>query len=244
MVALVTAACTDVGPEGAPFSIEFDSLPYPSVVLGDTLRDEDGVAAPLEAAVFDVRNDPVPDAEVRFAALDTTVEVTDDAFLIGLAIDFAGSPVVAQVGAIQTVPVTVIVTRRPDDIHATVATEIPVEYSPGEVVPSSDLAVRVVHGTPPEPGDTVVPGWIVRYEVVGQAPGDTVPGYLVNGTRRASADTTDASGNAALRFRLNAATLPVLQDTLEVRATARHLGQPVEGSPVSFLLLIRPRPTS
>ena len=236
------AACTDLGPEGGPASIEFDSLPYPSVVLGDSLRTEDGVAAPLFAFVFDLRNRPLPDVEVRFTALDSGIEVEMDGFVEGET--FGTSHIVAQVGQLQSIPTPVIVTRRPDQMHATVDTEIPVEYSPGEVVPSTELAVRVVHDTPPEPADTVVPGWIVRYEVVGQAPGDTVPGYLVNGSVRASADTTDASGLTSLRFRLNSATLPVVEDTVEVRATARHLGMPIAGSPVTFLLLIRPRPTS
>lgn len=236
-------ACTDLGPGGVPSSIAFDSLPYPSVVVGDTLRDGNGVVVPLSASVFDSRNTPLPDADVRFVALDPGVRITDDDLAIGETFG-QNVRVVAQVGGLQSVPLRLLVTRRPDGIHAVGATELTLEYSPGEVVTSEAMTVRVVHDTPPEPGDTVVQGWIVHYEVVGHAPGDTVPGYLIDGSRRAQADTTDASGVAALRFRLNSATLPVLEDTLEVRASASHKGEPLAGSPVSFILLIRPRSTS
>lgn len=242
---LAVVACTELGPAGVPASIAVERLPYPSVVVGDTLRNADGEVAPLGASVLDARNAPVPDAPIRWVAIDSGIEITAEGYVIGRT--FGASPrLVAQVGALQSTPFTVFVTRRPDALHRVAPMEIAVEYGPGEVVTSSALEVRVVHDTPVAPGDTVVPRWIVRYEVVGQAPGDTVPGYLVttNVARRASADTTESTGVASMQFRLNSATLPVLRDTIEVRASAQHRGEPLPGSPVSFHLLIRPRPTS
>jgi hypothetical protein len=244
-ILIAAAACTDLGPDGAPASIAFDVLPYPSVVEEDTLRNHFGEPATLQASVLDTGNEPVPDAPVRFVALDSGVTITEEGYVIGRAYGQTVR-IVAQVGQLQSLSLPVFVTRRPDRVHAVVDTEIIIEYLPGEVVDSGGLDVRVVHDTPPTPGDTVVPQWVVTYEIVGQAPGDTVPGYLVNanGTRRASADTTDASGVASLQFRLNSATLQVLHDTLEVRASVLHRGDVLPGSPVGFLLLIRPRTTS
>src|SRR5918997_6890054 len=69
-VAATTAlACTDVtGEAGVPLAISFDTLPAPSVVAGDTMRDTLGAAAPLRAQVFDGRGERMEDADVVFVA--------------------------------------------------------------------------------------------------------------------------------------------------------------------------------
>ncbi|HEY5491467.1 MAG TPA: hypothetical protein VIK25_09800, partial [Gemmatimonadaceae bacterium] len=46
-------SCTNVGTApNAIVSLAFDTLPYPSVVAGDTLRDSLGRAAPLHALAY------------------------------------------------------------------------------------------------------------------------------------------------------------------------------------------------
>ena len=239
MSIMVAIACSDIGPEGVPASIAFDALPWPSVVLGDSLRNTDGVAVPLTASVFDARNQPVLDADVQFVSLDPTITITDDGFVTGET--FGTARIVAEIAGLQTSALTLVVTREPDTLRAIGDTVLSVEYALPDVT-TQDLAVHVGHLTPPTPADTVVPGWIVHFAIVGQTPGDTTRGYLVreNTTIKANADTTDATGRALMEFRLNPITFPVVQDTIEVLATASYKGEPIPGSPVRFVLLVRP----
>ncbi|HUF26924.1 MAG TPA: hypothetical protein VMM18_08090 [Gemmatimonadaceae bacterium] len=237
-------ACAEIGPAGRPASIAFEDFPAPAVVAGDTLRDISGAAVPLRASVLDARNNPVPDAAVRFIAIDDGLLITDDHFVIG---ETAGESVriFAEVDGLQTGVVRLDVTRRPDEVRGESDPEEVLEYVPPLIVTSDPFTVRVLHRDPSAPLDSVVPRYIVRFEVVGMAPGDTVPGYLVDERGiRSLVDTTDAEGLAARRFRLNPATLQELVDTLEIRAAVDYRGEPVAGSPVSFLLIIRPTPAS
>ena len=234
-------ACSDVGPADVPASIAFDALPYPAVVVGDSLRDENGLAVPLSAAVFDARNVQIPDAPVQFIALDPTVLISEEGYVTGVGSGTAR--VVAEIAGLQTAALTLRVTQRPDTMYAIGDTLIPVEYELPDVEEVT-LPVRVRHLEPAVAADTAVAGWIVRYAIVGQVPGDTTRGYLVreNTTVKASVDTTDVAGRAAMEYRLRTVTFPVVRDTLEVLATATHRGAPVAGSPVRFVLIVRPRP--
>ena len=243
--ATIVGGCSDVGPAGVPASISFDALPAPAVVLGDTLRNADGLAVQLSASVFDARNNQIPDAPVEFLALNDGIRITEDRYVIA---ESHGDTVliVAQAGALQTPPVRLVTVQRPGMLRAVADTEIVIEYDPLTAIPSAAMRVRVLAAEPATVTDTVVPNWRVDFAVTGQAPGDTVPGYLVatNTRARASADTTGPDGVASVQYFLRPRTLTVLTDTLEVLATARHRGEPLAGSPVRFLLIIRPRPAS
>ena len=58
----IGTACSEVGlgPNEAA-AIELDPFPSPSVVVGDTLRNIDGVVTPVRARVFNVRGDVIDD---------------------------------------------------------------------------------------------------------------------------------------------------------------------------------------
>ena len=57
VLAAVAGSCTEIGTNPATVTaLEFDSLPYPAVVTGDTLRDSLGNAAPLSATAFNVND--------------------------------------------------------------------------------------------------------------------------------------------------------------------------------------------
>lgn len=237
-------SCAEIGPAGQPASIAFEELPAPAVVAGDTLRDASGAPAPLRASVLDARNNPVTDAPVRFVAIDEGLLITEDHFVIG---QNAGQTVriFAEVDGLQTGVVRLNVTRRPDEVRAESDPEQVLEYVPPIIATSGPFTVGVLHRDASAPLDSVVPRYIVRFDIVGMAPGDTVPGYLVDDRGiRSLVDTTDAQGLASRRFRLNPATLQTLVDTLEIRASVDYRGSPVAGSPVSFLLIIRPAPAS
>lgn len=245
VLAAIAVGCSEIGPAGVPASISFDRIPSLGIVLGDTLRDADGVAVQLSASVFDARNDLIPDAPVEFLALKDGIRITEDRYVI--AESYGDTvPVVAQAGALQTPPVPLITVQRPGLLRAVADTEIVVEYDPLTSIPSAPMRVRVLAAEPATATDTVVPQWRVNFEIVGQAAGDTTPGLLVttNTTRQASADTSGADGVASVQYRLHPRTLTVLTDTVEVLATTSHRGEALTGSPVRFLLIIRPRPAS
>lgn len=68
---VAATSCTDVPTEpDAVLSLSFDSLPSPSVVLGDTLRDSTGTARRLFATVFNFQGEVIPNAPVVFSSPD------------------------------------------------------------------------------------------------------------------------------------------------------------------------------
>jgi len=53
-------------------------------------------------------------------------------------------------------------------------------------------------------------------------------------------DTTDASGIAARRIRLNPAKLTALTDSIIVNASVKYRGANIRGSPVRLVLKVKP----
>lgn len=235
------AACSEIGlgPDDV-LSLRFDALPFPAVVLGDSLRAPDGAATPLSADVFRGSTE-VPDATVRFLALTPDiVEITPEGFVIGVAPAPAGIRVIATVDGLQSQPLTLFVVDTPTTLAPQSAVVDTLEYLTMEEPLSEAFSVRV-RGR----NDAAVPGWIVDYRIV-EPPADA-PGRLVRDRDRASQrDTTDAQGIATRRFQLTPAriTNPSLIDTVEVEASASYRGAPLPGSPVRFFLLLRPRNAS
>ena len=77
VAAAVIGACTQVSADPkAVVALAFDSLPYPAVVSGDTLRDEAGVATALHATALNVDGDVIADAPVTFLLLDSGATLT------------------------------------------------------------------------------------------------------------------------------------------------------------------------
>ena len=59
--------CSQIGvdPE-EPAAIEFEALASPSIVIGDSLRNAEGVATPLHAIVRNIRGEIIDDAPVSY----------------------------------------------------------------------------------------------------------------------------------------------------------------------------------
>lgn len=69
-IAALAAACAEIGTDpGAIVSIEFNRLPSPAILVGDTLRDLEGNPARVRDSVrlFDQRTDTITDASAREA---------------------------------------------------------------------------------------------------------------------------------------------------------------------------------
>ncbi|WKW11336.1 hypothetical protein Strain138_000578 [Pseudogemmatithrix spongiicola] len=240
-------ACDDVVTDpDAVAALDFDGIAFPAVVSGDTLRDGSGVATPLAATVYDGRGGVIADAPVEFFALDTGVTIDANGFLTAAR---RSGPVrlVASVNGLQSQRRTVQVTPRPDTVRSG-ATDITFTYnipdSPPSVSPALSLTLQsrdTVGG-----GSPGVAGWIVRWRIVHQgdtlAPTDTskVALWPAAASRHGLLDTTRADGTVSRRLRVYANLLPVQPDSFIVIAELRARGMPVPGSPLRYVVHIRP----
>lgn len=239
LVAVVTA-CRDVpAPESGVLSLSPLLLPAPAVVVGDTIRDSTGAAAPLRVIAYGVGGDPLePQPTATFVVLDSGAHVTGS-WLIG---DRAGSTVklVGSVAGIQTQARSVLVTLRPDTLVASDSAHQVRQFTfPRDTAATAELNV-LVRNTAATP--TGVDGVIVRYEIVYAPPvvGSGATAVLLSGSVASSRDTTAGGGRAsrAVRLRLAAAD-PTRTDSAVVTATASYRGQSL--GLVQFTIVFQPQ---
>ncbi|HUQ48171.1 MAG TPA: hypothetical protein VM053_08015 [Gemmatimonadaceae bacterium] len=230
-------ACTDVsGNSGSVLSIQFDSLAAPSVVVGDTLRDTTGVAIRPVVHAFDFDGNEITSPTIRFQSPDSGVKVDSvSGFITADSLRSTQARIYATVGSLQAVQ-RLDVTLRPDSIAAVNEVDS-LLYSPTDTV-SPQLKVKLTHGK--APNDSAVKSYIVSYAIIAQKHPQL--GELVNDAVRASrVDTTGTDGVAGRAIRLHPLNIVVARDTILVDATAKYRGVPVAGSPVRFILILKPR---
>ena len=225
-------ACTgaETGPN-TPVAISFDSLPSPSIVIGDTLRDSAGVVAPFAATVYNGEGNPILDAPVRWFSLtrDTLNRVTGDTVVLavdsitGIAVAPAPSTealfyarrsttatVVPQVGRLpgpsRQIPLTLPPDRLtgPERIDTIVRNRDPEQ----DFLPSASFAVSVQHDSAGLGTSFLgVRSWRVRFalEYHGALLTDSTIAWVAHpsGTRVSPDTLTDASGNASRRVWIN-----------------------------------------
>jgi hypothetical protein len=227
------ASCSDVPSDpDTPFSIEFNRAPSPSVVLGDTLFDSLGVAAPLRARVFNSSGDEIVGAAVTYhvIAYDTSkVPPTNPAYRdsVPLTVDtisgfvfgkagpaFAGkrARVYAQAGKLQSDTLGILAIRRADTLIASGPITDTLSFLNLDTLPLSPaLTANVRHTSDalPTAADSAVPSYLVWFRIVQPAEGDTSYVMAVNGNRkRSEIDTTDASGTASRQVRIRRVKFP------------------------------------
>lgn len=236
------AACTDVGTDpSVPVAIELRPPPLPSVLVGDSMRDSTGQVVGLQALVFNVNDEIIQDAPVRFLALDTLHRIrldTTTGVIVGT--DTGQAPVVANAGALQSLPDTIVVVDTPTVLQPQSGTPLVdtlnYTFNPRDTLKALGVELLHVAGT-----DTVpVRRFLVRYAFeypAGLGNTDSTQVMLVDEQRRGSlVDTTDGSGRAGRSLRITPFTHP-FSDSVVVRATAvLPNGTPVPGSPVRFVI--------
>lgn len=235
-------SCSDLSGSRLPvLSIQFDTLPYPSVVVGDTLRDTTGAIIHPVVHAFDFDGKEIVPAPVFFLSPDSGVTV-DSATGIIVADSLRSTParIVAAVGTLQAVQ-RISVTLRPDTIFGVNALDS-LKYSiiDTTVDVSPLLTIKLSHGT--VPSDTAVTSYIVSFAIVSQ-PEPNLADLVNDGGKVSLVDTTDASGIAGRKIRLHPVALSSATevDSIIVNATAKYRGVPVSGSPVRLVLLFKPR---
>jgi hypothetical protein len=256
------AACADVTTsDSVPASIEFKSFAAPAVVVGDTLRNIDGEAAPAVAIVRNQRGDILEDAVVRYtyadAGRDTALFVDSlSGFVVSLrALTGTGTMlrVAARVGENLQVLRTVLVTTRPDTADGPKATDIdtlkvaPPDTGTAAVANTSEaLTVTVRHVEVASVRG--VPNYLVRYELLEPANptnDSTMGAFLVNDVQKLSnIDTTDGTGTAVRFVRVRASLFPTsaAPDSAVVRVTVNYQGKPIKGTPIRIVVPVVKKP--
>lgn len=242
---LVAAGCLDLSTDPDEIvAIEFNDLPWPSVVAGDTLRDSTGVVAPLSARLLDGDGDEVT-GEVEFLSQDGDVRVVAGGRIVADDTASGTARLLASTTGIQSTTRSIEVVAAPDsaDPDGTISPLSWVVPDDATLNVSVPLGLRVLDSDPDGPAG--VRAWIVSFDlhVAGQAVGktDTTQVFLVNEAGRVSyADTTDAQGRATRRVRLRIAPGLTPPDSAVVTVRASYKGLPLAGSPVRWVLPIRP----
>ncbi|HEX6967101.1 MAG TPA: hypothetical protein VF166_15030 [Gemmatimonadaceae bacterium] len=244
------AACTKVSTNPTTVvAIELQAPQLPSVVQSDTLRDTTGLPAPLVAIAFNGHNDTIPAAPFRFIALDTGIVSVDSVTGLVTGRDTIGQArVIATAGTLQSVPVTIQVTRAPDSLQAVSATADTLRYFFGKDS-TRTLQVRLSHLVSSADSLVPVPNYLVQFAIVDPAglPSDTAHVVIVN-ERRAPvrADTTDAQGTASRQLLVPRSLAENPPDSVIVEVTAFKQDRartPVPGSPVRFTVQLQPATT-
>ena len=238
------SACNDLGGAGELAVIEFDSIPYPALLAGDSMRDSLGMVRPLRALAFDGAGQVIDDAEFTFFTTDTGA-VIDANDVLRVTRRDGTVRLVASSSGLQSAARTVRVTRRPDTTFVSGQATDTLVYSVPDVAANYGefkLALRSEDTVGVSPN---VVGWLVRWRVVHNGdtlgPTDTLLVALQSTTgRRGQVDTTATDGTSTRRLRVFANRLTVLTDSFDLIADVRLHGTPVPGSPLRYRLHIRP----
>lgn len=205
---VLVVACFELsGPRSGLSAISPIELAWPSVVLGDQLRDSLGMVAPLTVEAFDGDGEPIDAPEVHFIVLDRGLHVEPGGVVVGDSIRTSPAGVVAQVrvgnDVLQTPVANIDVVPLPDSIAPAQDTVFAVKNFPVtdlDPVTSDPLTVKVLSRNPAGGAPTSVRSWIVRYEILEpRPPGTSDPNTALfsgAGTARVVRDTTDENGLA------------------------------------------------
>ena len=255
-LALLWAGCTDSISPNDPFSLEFDELPSPSIVSGDTLRDMEGNAVPLRAVVYNLRGEPLADSEVSFIVIDTSGAITYDpssGYIVASGSGRGTVRVVASAGSLQSAPVVFQIVPPPSAVarSGTIDT-LRYSFSNPALNTSVPLEVKVTWDS----ASAGVPAYVVEFRLEEIA--DTLVARLVDDASRRSpldptgataVDTTESTGTrvgiAGRRIRLTPGpSLATPVDSIVVLADVRRLGEHISGSPVRLVLPLVRRTTT
>jgi hypothetical protein len=233
------------------FSLAIDSLPSPSVVAGDTLRDTNGVAAPLTGRAYNIQNQVLPNVHVQFLSLSPDqLTVSAKNFAIGTASGDSIVRVIADASGLQSLPFNVPVVLKPQNLifadSDSISTQALSLTSPDSDV-SAPLNVLLLHQPDTLGADSVTRSYIVHYQITYPAnaakglglPSDTtLPAYLVEADGQPSrTDTTDGNGMGTRTVQFSVAQFqPKSVDSIVVMTTAMYRDSVIAGSPRRFVI--------
>jgi hypothetical protein len=247
-------------PENQVASISALSVPYPTVVIGDVMRDSLGVARPISVIAYDAEGRALGGVAVQIIVLDatantlgTSVGVDQLGYVHGLIRDTLGARVFATVGSFGAPPQRILVSVAPQVAkQSAAATAISFDIT------TPDTSVQTNWSPPLEltltDGNTTgAQGFIITYEVT-RSPTPTIAGvptaYVGDDAGKASRrDTTDVKGIAGRRVILRQQAIGdaalfagTKTDTIIVRATVKYNGADLSGTPFDYIVPVKRKP--
>jgi hypothetical protein len=252
LAVMIAATCTSIPTDPkAVFSLAVDSLPSPSVVAGDTLRDTNGAAKPLTGRAYNIQNQVLTNVHVQFLSLSPDqLTVSAKNFAIGTLAGDSIVRVIADADGLQSLPFNVPVVLKPTSMifadsdsisHAALSLT-----SPDSDV-SVPLNVLLLHQPDTVGADSVTRSYVVHYQITYPAsaakgkgtPSDTtLPAYLIETDGAPSrTDTTDGNGMGTRAVQFSVAQFqPKSKDSIVVMATAVYRDSVIAGSPRRFVI--------
>jgi hypothetical protein len=236
----------------AVFSLAVDTIPAPSVVAGDTMRDSLGHVQPIVAYAYNVRGQVLPTVPIRFYSFDSTQLRFDTlGHAIGTPIGDGAPNFVVDAEGLQTLPQALPVVLSPDSmLHADSDS---VTTQPLSLVGATDslsvpLVIWLKHIPDTAAADSETRSYWVGYHVVYPAFAATATGastdtllalYVVDGSGNPSPlDTTDANGEGTRYVQFRPARLASTDpaDSVVISVTSYYKGQLIGGAPVRFVI--------
>ena len=180
--------------------------------------------------------------------LDSGASVTPEGFVVSSNPAATALRIIAQAGSLQSRPLTLVVTPRPDSV-AQSGTVDTLRYAAIDGASNTSTPVNLKllsHSASPA---ALVRGWVVRFSLehngLPLASTDATVAWLVDdGNRRSAEDTTGTDGLASRRLRFNSNSIGTASraaDSVTVIATAVARGAPLAGSPVRVVIQVRAR---
>ena len=221
-------------------------LPLPAVALGDSLRDSLGAATPLTVRAFTRDSQEITGLTVTFVptVLPTLVDIKANGMLVAHDTTVGSVQIVGRIGErLQTSIVTLLVVPQPtgiaraDDPAGDTALAVPaLKTLPVTVTGSFKNATTTVNGI------------IVHYRIDSLAPRTAAPGSAIltnaGGTSlrpdsTIAVDTTKTAGSATRNVLVRAGS-GVRRVYISASATRMKDAKPVSGSPVHFVVDLKP----
>ena len=250
---VLVAACTDVSTDpNAVVALRFQGAAYPSIVIGDSLRDSLGVLQVLQAVGLNFRGDAVAGAPFEFSSPDTSLRLFSDGVVFARTPNANANPalVFARTGSLQSQPDSLRVVARGDSIKALKDADT-ILFDPGSNGASAPNAAyaQVFGDTAVGKPKVLVPSWLVsfqlRYRGALISPSDTSLAFTfeLNSalTKRFQTivDTTDPSGNAGHRIFVRSLAADVAEDTIFLVSTIRQRKANTDPISVETMILLR-----
>jgi hypothetical protein len=252
------ATCTKVPTNpSAVFSLAVDSIPSPSVVAGDTLRDTTGVAHPLSGRAYNVQGQVLTGLRVRFISLNPDQLTIDSLnFAMGSIHGDSVVRVVADANGLQSLPFTLPVVLRPDSIlyaDSDSITTIHLSLTALDSNVSLPLDIALRHNPDSLGADSITRSYLVRYQITypasaaagtGTPTDTTLPAYLIDASGNpARTDTTDLNGTGTRLVRFQIARIIATpgvvsgtRDSVVIGASVVYRATPIARSPLRFVV--------
>lgn len=224
-------------------SVELLPIASPSVVVGDSLRDTLGLPAPVRAIAYNIQGDPLSDIPIRYRLLDNTSAMVIDSVtghVTGISVT-APLRVIADARGLQTQPRTIAVVREPEQIAGlNIVDSVLYRFTDSELI-SPALQSQLWAGT--DADSTGISDYLVSYRIVypSGTTYDSLGELTTSSGQRSHVDTTDQSGVAARHIKVRLLHLQEPVDSVVVEASVRYRGLALPGSPVRFILHIKPQ---